>query len=50
MKKVDLDLYFNEGISYAGGLLDAAVKYDIIEKTGSWFSFQVALSSLSMGI
>lgn len=38
-KKVDLDLYFNEGISYAGGLLDAAVKYDIIEKTGSWFSY-----------
>ncbi|MCQ2397902.1 MAG: recombinase RecA [Sphaerochaetaceae bacterium] len=38
-RKVELDLYFNEGISYAGGILDGAVKYGIIEKTGAWFSF-----------
>ncbi len=38
-KKADLDLYFNEGISYVGGILDGAVKYNIIEKTGSWFSY-----------
>lgn len=38
-KKVELDLYFNEGISYAGGLLDGGVRFGLIEKTGSWFSY-----------
>ena len=37
-KKVELDLYFNEGLSYVGGILDAAVKYNLIEKTGAWYS------------
>lgn len=37
-RKVELDLYFNEGISHVGGILDAAVKYDLIEKTGAWYS------------
>ena len=38
-RKVELDLYFNEGLSYAGGILDGAVKCNLIEKTGSWFSY-----------
>lgn len=38
-KKVEIDLYFNEGISHAGGILDAALKLNLIEKTGSWFSY-----------
>jgi recombination protein RecA len=38
-KKVELDLLFNEGISYAGSILDAAIKYNLIEKNGSWFSY-----------
>lgn len=38
-RKVELDLYFNEGISYAGGLLDGALKYGFLEKTGSWYSY-----------
>jgi len=38
-RKVELDLYFNEGISYAGGLLDGALKHGILEKTGSWYSY-----------
>ena len=37
-RKVEIDLYFDEGISHAGGILDAALKYNFIEKTGSWFS------------
>ncbi len=37
-KKVELDLLFNEGISYTASLLDAAIKYGMIEKSGSWFS------------
>ncbi|MFA5698149.1 MAG: recombinase RecA [Sphaerochaeta sp.] len=38
-KKVELDLLFGEGISYVASLLDAAVKYDMIEKAGSWYSY-----------
>ncbi len=37
-KKVELDLMFNEGISYTASLLDAALKYGMIVKSGSWFS------------
>ncbi len=38
-KKVELDLFFDEGISYAGGILDGALKYQIIDKQGSWYSY-----------
>lgn len=38
-KSVELDLLFNEGISPELDLLDAAVAYQIIEKSGSWLSF-----------
>ncbi|MFA7118754.1 MAG: recombinase RecA [Sphaerochaetaceae bacterium] len=37
-KKVELDLLFSEGISYVASVLDAALKYNLIEKSGSWFS------------
>lgn len=38
-KKVELDMYFNEGLSYQGSILDAALKYNLVEKTGSWYSY-----------
>ena len=38
-RKVELDLMFDEGISYAGGILDGALRYGFIEKMGSWYSF-----------
>ncbi len=38
-KKCELDLMFGTGISKMGSLLDAAVKYDIIEKSGAWFAY-----------
>jgi recombination protein RecA len=38
-KKVELDLMFGEGISYHGSLLDAAVKYELIDKSGSWYTY-----------
>ena len=38
-RKAEIDIFFNEGISYAGGILDGGIKYGIIEKTGSWFSY-----------
>ena len=38
-KKCELDLMFGTGISKMGSLLDAAVKYDIIEKSGAWYAY-----------
>lgn len=38
-KKAELDIIFGKGISYTGSLLDAAVKYDIINKSGSWYAY-----------
>ena len=39
-KKVELDLLFGEGISYEASLLDAALKYEMIDKAGSWYSYK----------
>lgn len=38
-KKVELDLMFGEGISYVASVLDAALKYEMLEKSGSWYSY-----------
>lgn len=38
-RKVELDLLFGEGISYVASLLDAAIKYEMIDKAGSWYSY-----------
>lgn len=38
-RKAELDIMFGKGISYLGSLLDAAVKYDIITKSGSWYAY-----------
>jgi recombination protein RecA len=38
-KKVEMDIMFGKGISRSGSLLDAAVKYDMIKKSGSWYSY-----------
>jgi recombination protein RecA len=31
---------YGEGISYEGDLLDLATKYDMVEKSGAWYSYQ----------
>ncbi|HSW87117.1 MAG TPA: recombinase RecA [Rhabdochlamydiaceae bacterium] len=36
----EFDILFNEGISRIGSLIDLGVDYNIIEKKGTWFSFQ----------
>ncbi|MCB0389782.1 MAG: recombinase RecA [Bdellovibrionales bacterium] len=36
--KVEFDLMYGEGISEEGDILDLAVKKDLIEKSGAWFS------------
>lgn len=38
-KQAEFDIYFNEGISRAGELVDVGVDCGIIEKSGAWYSF-----------
>ncbi len=38
-KQAEFDIYFNEGISKAGEILDLAVEKGIIEKSGAWYSY-----------
>lgn len=35
----EFDIIYNEGISSVGSLLDLAMEYDIIQKRGSWISY-----------
>ncbi len=37
-RKVEVEIIFGKGISYTGSLIDAAVKYGIVEKRGSWYT------------
>jgi recombination protein RecA len=37
-RKVEVEIIFGKGISYSGSLIDAAVKYGIVEKRGSWYT------------
>ena len=38
--RAEFDLLYSEGISQSGELLDLALKENVIEKSGSWFSFE----------
>ncbi|PKL29519.1 MAG: recombinase RecA [Spirochaetae bacterium HGW-Spirochaetae-2] len=38
-KKVELDMFFGEGLSYHGSILDAALKFELLEKSGSWYAY-----------
>jgi len=37
-RSAEFDILYNEGISYWGSVLDAAVDANLVEKAGSWFS------------
>jgi len=37
-RKVELEIMFGKGISSSGSLIDAAVKYEIIDKKGAWYT------------
>jgi recombination protein RecA len=38
-KQAEFDVMYDSGISREGGILDLAVKYDIINKSGTWYSY-----------
>ena len=38
-KQTEFDIMYNQGISYEGDILDLAVIGDIVQKMGSWFSY-----------
>lgn len=38
-KKTEFDIMYGKGISFIGDVLDLAVVYNIVEKSGSWYSY-----------
>ena len=39
-KVAEVDLVYGRGISKAGEIIDLAIEHDLIEKSGSWFSYE----------
>jgi recombination protein RecA len=38
-RTAEFDILFNEGISREGALIDAAIEWSILEKSGTWMSY-----------
>lgn len=38
-RKVEMEIIFGKGISASASLLDAALKFDLLSKSGSWYSY-----------
>ena len=39
-RKAEFEITFGEGISRIGEIVDLGVEFEIINKSGSWFSYQ----------
>lgn len=38
-REAEFDIMYNQGISTSGDILDLAVKFNIVEKSGAWFAY-----------
>lgn len=38
--EAEFDILYSEGISWTGSIIDAAVQYNLVEKRGSWLSYE----------
>jgi recombination protein RecA len=38
-REAEFDITYGKGISHTGELLDIAAKYEIVEKSGAWYSY-----------
>ena len=38
-KQAEFDIIFGEGISFEGGLLDLGVQFNVVKKSGAWFTY-----------
>ncbi|MGI9211423.1 MAG: intein-containing recombinase RecA, partial [Methylococcaceae bacterium] len=38
-RTADFDILYGEGVSYEGELVDLGVQYEVVQKSGSWYSF-----------
>jgi recombination protein RecA len=39
-KEAEFEIHFSEGISRSADIMDLAVKHEIVQKSGAWFSFE----------
>jgi len=39
-REAEFEIFYNEGISYEGSVLDAGVELGVVEKSGSWYSYK----------
>ena len=39
-RQAEFEIHFDEGISSTADILDLAVQYEIVEKSGAWFAFE----------
>ncbi|UZE93265.1 MAG: recombinase RecA [Candidatus Nealsonbacteria bacterium] len=39
-KTAEFDIYYNEGISYIGDVLNTALKKEVVKRAGSWYQYE----------
>jgi recombination protein RecA len=39
-RKAEFDIMYGEGISKVGEIIDLGVKFEILEKSGSWYAYK----------
>ncbi len=39
-REAEFEIYFNEGISASSDILEVGVKYEVIQKSGTWFTYE----------